>query len=92
MTAEQPDLLDMLEALVEGAAQHGLPRVHRVHADPVRGHIALQAPDADPERPFFALVDLGPVLRAWTGQGADIDPAAAIEFGKALVAWGEARS
>ncbi|KQP81592.1 hypothetical protein [Aeromicrobium sp. Leaf291] len=57
-----------------------------VYVDEVRGHVRL---DAGGRTLTFA--DVGPVLDAWSHEGASLTPALAAELGRALLAWGGAR-
>jgi len=54
-----------------------------VNADPVRGHIAVTVEEGR----GLTFADLGPVLSAWSHEGADLTPDLARQLGQALLWW-----
>jgi len=65
-----------------------VPLVDVVGADSNRrfGHIALGEPEG---RALVTFVDLGPCLRVWAYESAELDPAAARNLAAELTAWAD---
>lgn len=86
----QPDIFAMLDEL----AAHTEPgaAITRIVEQP-NGHIVVwtDAPSrrGGSGREYVALLDMGPVLNLYSGQGVDINPAQARELAAALTRWAD---